>query len=111
DELKRGLEGDAIHVELGGELDEPAVRSALERIDGLTDVAMTDGTVHARAADGARTVPAVLGALEGAGLEVASVTVARPSLDDVYLCFAGRTFGSAEAEHAEKPDQSKEANR
>ena len=56
-------------------------------------------------------MPSVLAALEGAELEVASVTVARPSLDDVYLRFAGRTFGSAEAEHAEQPDQSKEAVR
>jgi ABC-2 type transport system ATP-binding protein len=111
DELKRGLRGDAIHCELGGELDQAAVRSALGRVGGLTEVTFTDGTVHARAEDGARTVPSVLAALEGAALEVASVTVARPSLDDVYLRFAGRTFGSAEAEHAEKPEQSKEAVR
>ena len=111
DELKRGLRGDAIHCELGGELDEAAVREALGRVDGLTEVSFSDSTVHARAEDGARTVPAVLAALEGAGREVASVTVARPSLDDVYLRFAGRTFGSAEAEAAENPDQSKEAQR
>jgi ABC-2 type transport system ATP-binding protein len=41
-------------------------------------------------------VPAVLAALDGADLEVAAVTVARPSLDDVYLRHAGRTFGEAE---------------
>jgi ABC-2 type transport system ATP-binding protein len=111
DELKRGLKGDAIHCELGGELDELAVREALGEVGGLTEIAFTDGSVHARAEDGARTVPAVLAALEGASLEVASVTVARPSLDDVYLRFAGRTFGSAEAEAAERPDQSKEAVR
>jgi ABC-2 type transport system ATP-binding protein len=111
DELKRGLEGDAIHCELGGELDELAVREALGQVGGLSEVTFTDGSVHARAADGARTVPSVLAALEGARLEVASVTVARPSLDDVYLRFAGRTFGSAEAEHAGKPDHSKGAHR
>ena len=32
------------------------------------------------------------------GIDVASVTVARPSLDDVYLRYTGRTFRSAEAE-------------
>ncbi len=111
DELKRGLKGDAIHCELGGEHDESAVRAALGGVEGLTEVTLGDDSVHARAEDGARTVPAVLAALDGARLEVASVTVARPSLDDVYLRFAGRTFGSAEAEAAEKPDQSKEAVR
>jgi ABC-2 type transport system ATP-binding protein len=29
---------------------------------------------------------------------VASVTVARPSLDDVYLRYAGRSFGAADEE-------------
>jgi ABC-2 type transport system ATP-binding protein len=37
-------------------------------------------------------VPAVLAALEGGGVPVDSVTVARPSLDDVYLRYAGRSF-------------------
>jgi ABC-2 type transport system ATP-binding protein len=43
-------------------------------------------------------VPAVLGALETHGVRVASVTVARPSLDDVYLRYAGRSFGAADEE-------------
>ena len=105
DELKRELRGDAIHVELGDENEEGAVRHALASIEGLDEIILDDRTLHARAEDGARTVPAVLAALEGAELAVASVTVARPSLDDVYLRFAGRTFGSAEANQAERPDR------
>jgi ABC-2 type transport system ATP-binding protein len=114
DELKRGLQGDAIHVELGVGRAEDAVRAALAPVAGLGEILVDDRSLHARAEDGARTVPAVLAALEGAGLEVASVTVARPSLDDVYLRFAGRTFGAAEAAEAgaaERPDQAKEAAR
>jgi ABC-2 type transport system ATP-binding protein len=107
DELKRELRGDAIHVELGGDgLGEEAVRRALSGVDGLDEIVLDDRTVHARAEDGARTVPAVLMALEEADLEVASVTVARPSLDDVYLRFAGRTFGAAEGEGSERTDRS-----
>ena len=37
--------------------------------------------------------PVILAALEAAGMAVASVKVARPSLDDVYLRYAGRAFG------------------
>jgi len=37
-------------------------------------------------------VPAVLAALDDAGIGVASVTVARPSLDDVYLKYTGRAY-------------------
>jgi ABC-2 type transport system ATP-binding protein len=106
DELKRELRGDAIHVELGGEgVGERAVREALAGLVGLDEIILDDRTMHARAEDGARTVPAVLMALEEAGLEVASVTVARPSLDDVYLRFAGRTFGAAEGEGSDRTDR------
>ena len=59
---------------------------------GLRDVSADGSTLRARADDGARAIPAVLAALEAAGVAVLSVTVARPSLDDVYLRYAGRSF-------------------
>ena len=51
---------------------------------------------HPRSCDSAaHAVPAVLSALEDCGIEVSSITVARPSLDDVYLRYAGRSFEEA----------------
>jgi ABC-2 type transport system ATP-binding protein len=73
-------------------------RAALERISGVREIQVDGRTVRARADDGARAVPGVLAALEGHGVEVASVTVARPSLDDVYLKYAGRSFAGAGSE-------------
>jgi ABC-2 type transport system ATP-binding protein len=99
DELKRELHGDAIHVQLA----EPAngrVHATLERVPEVADVVVDGLALHARAADGARAVPLVLQALEAGGAAVASATVARPSLDDVYLRYAGRTFDEAQAEAA-----------
>jgi ABC-2 type transport system ATP-binding protein len=97
DELKRELSGDAVQVELENtELN--GARPALEQIAGIGEITVDGRTVRARAADGARAVPAVLGALETHGFRVASVTVARPSLDDVYLRYAGRSFGAADEE-------------
>jgi ABC-2 type transport system ATP-binding protein len=96
--LKAGLRGDAVHVELdadGGA--NGSVRETLEHVPGVREVILDGRSLHARAEDGARAVPGVLQALEARGLAVASVTVARPSLDDVYLRYAGRTFDSAEA--------------
>jgi ABC-2 type transport system ATP-binding protein len=48
----------------------------------------------------------VLQSLEAHGVRVASVTVSRPSLDDVYLRYAGRTFSEGEraADTANEPD-------
>ena len=94
DALKRELSGDAVQVELETELN--GAGAALDRLAGLREVSLDGRTLRARADDGARAVPAVLATLDSHGVGVASVTVARPSLDDVYLRHAGRTFGEAD---------------
>lgn len=96
DELKRDLEGDAIQVEVGTGVPDGAAESALSGIDGLGEVEVREGVLFTRAADGARSVPTILQHLEAAGIQPASVTVSRPSLDDVYLKFAGHTMDEAE---------------
>jgi ABC-2 type transport system ATP-binding protein len=99
DELKRELKGDAIHVELGTGAN-GSVHDALRDVGAIHDITVEGRAFYARAEDGGRAVPVVLQALEGHGIEVGSVRVARPSLDDVYLRYAGRTFDAAEAEAA-----------
>ena len=94
-ELKAALEGDALHVELGDAAVNGNVTSALAAVGGLREVQVDGRSLHARAVDGARAVPAVLATLDSHAIGVASVTVARPSLDDVYLRFAGRSFAAA----------------
>ena len=103
EELKRRLKGDAVHVELGGDAAAEAVRGALAGVGGVGELVVDGRALHARAEDGGRAVPAVLAALDAAGLPVASVTVARPSLDDVYLRYTGRAFDAAEGWDAEPP--------
>jgi ABC-2 type transport system ATP-binding protein len=100
--LKADLRGDAIHVELAQADGNGNVGSALEALGSIREISVDGRTLHARADDGARAVPVVLQALEARGIEVASVSVARPSLDDVYLRYTGRTFDKAEAEAEEK---------
>jgi len=95
--LKRELRGDAIHVDLEREYN-GTVSRALADLASIRDVTVDGRSLRARADDGGRAVPLVLGALESAGVEVSSVRVARPSLDDVYLKYTGRTFDAAEAE-------------
>jgi len=64
----------------------------LGTLDELSDVE-TDGlTVRARARDGSGALPAVLAALQRRGFPVVSVTVARPTLDDVYMRHAGHSL-------------------
>jgi ABC-2 type transport system ATP-binding protein len=98
--LKSDLRGDAVHVELAEAPANGRVTAALARVSGISDVAIDGRLVHARADHGATAVPAVLAALEAEGVDVASVTMSRPSLDEVYLRYAGRTFREADAKEA-----------
>jgi ABC-2 type transport system ATP-binding protein len=95
-ELKASLHGEAVHVELEGANVNGNVQSALRGVPGLGEVLVEGRALHARVDDGARAVPAVLAALDAHSVPVATVTVARPSLDDVYLRYAGRSFAEAE---------------
>jgi ABC-2 type transport system ATP-binding protein len=100
DELKSELRGDALHVELANGDSDLRVQAVLARVASLGEVVVDGRHVHARADHGAAAVPDVLAALESAGIKVASVTTARPSLDDVYLRHAGRTFREADLKEA-----------
>jgi ABC-2 type transport system ATP-binding protein len=91
EELKGSLQGEAVVVELadGAVEDAATVVRALEEVREVS----TDGRlVRSRVANGARAVPTILGALDGRGIPVESVTMHRPSLDDVYLHYTGRDF-------------------
>jgi ABC-2 type transport system ATP-binding protein len=95
EQLKAELRGDAISVELAYAAN-GAAHAALEPVPGIRELVVEGTSLRARADSGARAVPLVLGALEAGGIDVASVTVARPSLDDVYLRHTGRSFEEAE---------------
>ena len=100
DELKAELRGDAIFVELTDRGTHERAVTALAQVPGLSESLVDGRSLRARADRGASAVPAVLSALDGAGIGVASVTVSRPSLDDVYLRHTGRAFRPIEESFA-----------
>jgi ABC-2 type transport system ATP-binding protein len=102
DVLKRELRGDSVTVELGDGHRDDAV--AIVAALGGVDEALLDGRhLRARVEHGAQAVPTILSALESAGISVAAVTVARPSLDDVYLHATGRDFRAEDEAGTEQP--------
>ncbi len=97
--LKRALHGDAVTVEL----DDTATAGPAEvarGLPGVHEVTEEGRRLHLRVDHGAQAVPVILAALDTAGTGVQSVTVSRPSLDDVYLHHTGREFGTDDREHA-----------
>jgi ABC-2 type transport system ATP-binding protein len=103
EQLKNELRGDAVVTELAADADLGVARAAIERVAGACEVTVDGRVVRARVDNGASTVPSVLAALDAAGAPVASITVARPSLDDVYLQYTGRTFAAEEGENRRAP--------
>jgi ABC-2 type transport system ATP-binding protein len=98
DELKANLRGELVTVELGdgdGRIEDAA--ALVRTLDGASEVTVDGRHVRARVPNGAQAIPSILSALEGQGFPVASVTTARPSLDDVYLHYTGRDFATEDA--------------
>jgi ABC-2 type transport system ATP-binding protein len=95
-ELKGELKGDSVQILFAEIQDAPRVRAALAMVPGIRDLIVDDKVLRARADHAATAVAPILGALDVAGLKVASVHLAQPSLDDVYLRHTGRSFAEAE---------------
>src|SRR4051812_45319290 len=91
--LKKGLRGDAVHVELDNGAVEDAQR-VLAGVGAPAEQVLEGKTIVSRVENGGRELPGILSALEAAGIPVASVSLSRPSLDDVYLHFTGRDFNA-----------------
>jgi ABC-2 type transport system ATP-binding protein len=100
EQLKDALHGDAVIVELASGEDAAQGLLLLERLQGLDEVLVDGRVLRSRAASGAGALPQVLAALDEARLPVASATVARPSLDDVYLRHTGHSYAAASSEGA-----------
>jgi ABC-2 type transport system ATP-binding protein len=92
-ELKAGLRGDAVQVEVeNGAVDE--AQRVLASVGATPEQVLEGRTIVSRVENGGRALPGIISALETAGIPVASVSLSRPSLDDVYLHFTGREFAS-----------------
>lgn len=97
DQLKGELRGDAVQIELADANGSVSrAQTVLDRVKGVRQVTVDGAFLRARVEKGATALPSVLAALDAGRVPVASVTVARPSLDDVYLHYAGRTFNPSE---------------
>jgi ABC-2 type transport system ATP-binding protein len=100
DELKRELRGDTVQVELLEAANGDGA-AAVRHLPGVTELNIDGRLLRARVDDGAAAIPALITALERGGVRVGSATIARPSLDDVYLRHAGRSFQQADTERKE----------
>jgi ABC-2 type transport system ATP-binding protein len=97
EDLKSELRGDAVCLDLLA-TPEPAEAAVLRRrlltLLGVTEAVVDGRQVRARVDHGASALPSIFAAFEGTTSSVAAATIARPSLDDVYLRYVGHRFGA-----------------
>ncbi|MEU7673257.1 ATP-binding cassette domain-containing protein [Micromonospora taraxaci] len=91
-ELKREISGDVVLVGL----DLTATERAAKALDGEPFVnkleTIDEGGLRLYVDEGATAIPQVLRRLDHAGLELRSIELHRPSLDDVFLTKTGRSL-------------------
>jgi ABC-2 type transport system ATP-binding protein len=90
--LKARISGDVIQLDVG----DPDHLAGAERTtrEAITarEITVAETTLHVTVDDGATAVAPLLRALDAAGVQAASVSVSRPSLDDVFLTLTGRSL-------------------
>jgi ABC-2 type transport system ATP-binding protein len=90
DELKREISGDALAVTIDGSAEVAAkvlgAQSYVRKLEAL------DQGFRLYVESGATAIPLILRALEGSGVEMVTIELHRPSLDDVFLTKTGRTL-------------------
>lgn len=92
EELKNDLSGDTIEIALDSAGAAEIGAGALRGTSGLRGVEVVGRHIRARADAGVNLIPTLLSILDTHDLTTESVSVARPTLDDVYLHHVGRSF-------------------
>ena len=90
DELKRQVAGDVITLGVNGSMERVLETVRLQPF--VREATGEDGFVRLYVDRGETAVPLILRLLDGAGLEAASISLNRPSLDDVFLRQTGRSL-------------------
>jgi ABC-2 type transport system ATP-binding protein len=95
DELKASVGKDRVALRSG---DDSAVIAGLREHFGL-EATVSEGAVTFHVAGGEEFVPRLFAEL---GVPIRAISVARPTLDDVFMSYTGRTIRDAEASSTER---------
>jgi len=93
--LKRTVGDQALVIDLGAESSPQDVARASQAVsghEGARRILATDRQISIFTDDSAALAPQVLRLLELAGLKARSVSITKPTLEDVYLHYTGRAF-------------------
>ncbi len=98
DELKESLGGDIIEIAVKEDAD---VEGIISNVPLVKSVKKLEGYYRIKAELGEEATPAVIEALRSKGYHVTRISLTKPSMDEVYLEYTGRTLRDAEADSEE----------
>ena len=90
DTLKRQIAGDIVTLGVAGDLQ--AARDLLACQSFVRETGAEDGALRLYVDRGETAMPMILRLLDGAGMELQTISLTRPSLDDVFLRQTGRSL-------------------
>ena len=91
-ELKSSVGGDTIVFTFASEETACQAETFLNKSFQAERIQTKENTVHLTLKDGEKTMPDLLRSLDAQNLVAQSVTLSRPSLDDVFLKYTGRSL-------------------
>lgn len=98
--LKDILGGDVVSMEIDGKAD--TLVDLLKGMDWIKNMTRHDETLSLTMEKGERRIPELIRAAQKSGVAVTSVHLRKPSLEDVFLHFTGRTMRTEEASATER---------
>jgi ABC-2 type transport system ATP-binding protein len=92
-ELKDSLGGDIITLAIQKDTD---ITDLISKIEHVNDVKKENGSYIVKTANGEATAPLIIEALRANGHVVTKLSLAKPTLNDVYMEFTGKSMRDAE---------------
>jgi ABC-2 type transport system ATP-binding protein len=106
--LKAEIGKDVVSVELHG-ADAERTQQVIGELPGLDRVIAEQDALALFVDDGAGSIAEIVRRLDTGGVEVGSISVSRPSLDDVFLEATGRRLEGAGSDHPDEAELEDEA--
>ena len=100
-ELKESLGGDVIEVEV--QQGAPDLSDAIRLVGHVVEVKRSNTNYRIKSELGEETAPSVMDVLRQGGAKVTKISISKPSLDQVYLEYTGRSIREEHVESSQLP--------
>jgi ABC-2 type transport system ATP-binding protein len=94
DALKEGLGGDIMVLKIKD--NNADISDIIEKVPRVKEVKKQDGTYRIKVEDGEETAPLIIEAIRTQGHNVTRLSLTKPTLDEVYLVYTGRSMREEE---------------